>query len=303
MEKTRVLVIGRNGKLAKSLQYSRGAEALDLIFRGREECDLSNPADLDRALGEVQPALVINAATYTTVDKAESDREACFTINAEGPRRLAQWTADRNIPLIHVSTDYVFDGKKRGAYVETDEVSPLNVYGQSKAEGEAAIRALNPQHLILRTSWVYSSHGANFVKTMLRLGAERSELAVVGDQTGSPTSADDLADVILQLAARITPNPETIAWGTYHASGGGETTWHGFASEIFKCTRAAGLPAPTLQSITTADYPTPAKRPQNSRLDCSKLRETFGLTMPAWDASLLACLDQLLAEHKERLIA
>ncbi len=303
MSNTRVLVIGRSGQLAQSLASRFACREIDAVFRGRPELDLTNLGDVSCALAEIEPAVVINAAAYTAVDKAEQDRDAAFKVNAAGPAILATLAATRGIPLIHISTDYVFDGLKRTPYVEDDAVAPLGVYGASKAEGEFAVRQMQPQHVILRTSWVYSAHGTNFVKTMLRLAAERPEVSVVNDQHGTPTSAADLADVCLSIASRIAKDAGSVPWGTYHAAGSGETTWHGFAAEIFARTRTAGLKTPHLKAIGTAEYPTPACRPANSRFDCRKLEAAFGLRLPPWKLSLSACLDDLIPANRERLSA
>lgn len=303
MRNRRVLVIGRSGQLAHALAVRAASHGIAAVVRGRPELDLTNLGQVSRALAEVEPSVVINAAAYTAVDKAEQDRDAAFKINAAGPAILATLSAARGIPLIHVSTDYVFDGLKRTPYVEDDTIAPLSVYGASKAEGEFAVRQMQPQHVILRTSWVYGVHGPNFVKTMLRLAAERTDVGVVNDQHGAPTSAADLADVIFALASHMAAQPDSMGWGTYHAAASGETTWHGVAAEIFARTRAAGMKTPVLKAIGTADYPAPACRPANSRLDCRKLEAAFGLKLPPWEASLAACLDDLLSANRERVSA
>jgi dTDP-4-dehydrorhamnose reductase len=236
---------------------------------------------------------VVNAAAYTAVDKAESDAEQAFLINATGAGELARLCAKTAIPLIHVSTDFVFDGARRRPYVETDAVLPLGVYGASKAAGEIAVRRAHAQHVILRTSWVYSAHGNNFLKTMLRLGAERPELGVVDDQRGSPTSAHDLADAMLAIAPRLAASDNCSLWGTFHVTGAYETTWHGFAAEIFRQAAIRGAKVPRLKAITTAEYPTQARRPAYSVLDNAKFIETFGFGLPDWRASLSRCIAEI----------
>ena len=214
-----------------------------------------------------------------------------FAINRDGPGAMAVACAARGIPLIHVSTDYVFDGTKDGPYTEDDPINPLGVYGASKAAGEEAVRQASPHHVILRTSWVYSAYGTNFVKTMLRLGREREEMRVVADQHGSPTAAADLAAAIVQIAATIEKTGAT-AWGTYHLTGSGTTTWYEFADRIFQRLHKRTGKRPRLIAIGTADYPTPARRPANSRLDCSRARDQLGVACPPWQDSL----DRVIAE-------
>lgn len=290
-----IAVVGKNGQVAHALIAAAARRGLALSSAGRPETDLADPASLERFLTRIAPSLVINAAAYTAVDKAETDQEAAFSINAVGPEILARLTAARGIPLVHISTDYVFDGTKPAPYVESDPIHPLSVYGASKAAGEAGVRDSNPSHLILRTSWVYSAQGANFVKTMLRLGATRDEIGVVADQTGCPTYAPDIAEIILSLAPRLAEDGVDIPWGTYHLTGRGPTTWHDFAAEIFRLAAAKGLKTPRLKAITTADYPTPATRPQNSVLDNSKIENAFEVSRRDWRASLSDCIGLLAA--------
>ena len=234
--------------------------------------------------------MVINAAAYTAVDKAESDAAAAFALNRDGAGALAAAAAAANCPIIHVSTDYVFDGNKSGAYLEQDATNPLGVYGRSKLEGEAAVATANARHVILRTAWIYGAHGHNFLKTMLRLARERPELRVVADQRGNPTFAPHLADAILAIAAQIGNGRP---WGVYHATAAGETTWHGFAAAIVAAAKPLGVPQIPILPITTADYPTPARRPANSCLDCGKLERVFGVRLPSWQQGLAECLGEL----------
>lgn len=285
-----VLVVGASGQIAQALARGSRHFPFQVICAGRGSADISVPAEVEALFRQRAPGVVINAAAYTAVDRAESDQVSAFAVNAEGPGHLARLCREVEAPLVHLSTDYVFNGEGREPYKETDPTAPLGVYGASKAAGEAAVRSLWPRHLILRTAWVYSNDGHNFLKTMLRLGAERSELAVVGDQIGSPTWAQDVADAILRLVPELVAREGDVAWGTYHLTNEGQASWFDFASEIFRIARMAGGPSPSLRPITTAEYPTPARRPAYSVLDTSKFRRTFGFGLPHWQASLARCL-------------
>jgi dTDP-4-dehydrorhamnose reductase len=251
-------------------------------------------AVLDRTL----PSLVVNAAAYTAVDKAEAEPELAFAVNADGVGKLGAECARRDIPVIHLSTDYVFDGTKASAYIETDPVAPINVYGRSKLAGEAKLREAHDKHIIIRTAWVYSPFGANFLKTMLRVGSSRPEVTVVSDQHGNPTYAPHLADAILTMAERLQEDDNPGLWGTYHAAGDGDTTWCEFAAAIFDVGRELGLPLGTAVPITTAQYPTPAQRPGNSRLDCSLLQQKFGVRLPDWRIGTHSCIEQLVEQER-----
>lgn len=294
----KVLILGTSGQVGDALMRAPWPRGTALVGLARPDIDMLRPETIDASVAAHAPGLVVNATAYTAVDKAESDRDAAFAINRDGPARLAAACAVRGIPLVHVSTDYVFDGSKPSPYTEDDPVCPLGAYGASKEAGEAAVRAALEQHVILRTSWVYAAHGANFVKTMLRLGREREELGVVADQHGAPTAAADIAAAIVTIAGRIASdpdgNPDGI-WGTYHFAGAGATTWHGFAERIFQRLERETGRRPRLKAIGTADYPTPARRPANSRLDCAKIRAVFGIEAPRWEDSLERVLDALLA--------
>ena len=246
---------------------------------------------MERAIADAKPSIVINAAAYTAVDKAEAEPEPCYAVNRDGAGQLADAAWRHNLPFIHVSTDYVFDGQKPSAYREDDATAPLGVYGRSKLEGERAVVAAHPEALIVRTSWVYSAYGSNFLLTMLRLSQSKPSLRVVDDQHGCPTSAHDLADALLEISSNLLHRG--LPTGIYHLSGTGETTWFGLATEIFANLRARGLHAPTLTAITTADYPTPARRPRNSRLDCTKMKREFGIKLPPWPNSIAGCIDRL----------
>ncbi|MFS3137077.1 dTDP-4-dehydrorhamnose reductase [Gluconacetobacter sacchari] len=275
-----ILVIGRSGQLATALARSGRP---DLRCLGRPELDFDRPETLVAAFAATSPALVVNAAAWTAVDAAESDPEGAARANRDGPALLARLCAERGIPLIHVSTDYVFDGRKGAPYVETDPICPRTVYGRSKADGETAILAAHDRAIILRTAWVYSPYGRNFVRTMLDAGAKNPVLRVVGDQHGNPTSADDLANAILAIVDRIGRDGWRAAHGgLFHAAGSGETTWHGLAVATLQEAAKAGRPMPEILAITTADWPTPAARPRDSRLDCTRLHDVFGILLPHW---------------------
>ena len=291
----KILVLGTSGQVGSETMLADWGPDTVLIGLARPDIDMAQPGTIDAAMAAHAPDLVVNATAYTAVDKAESERETAFAVNRDGPARLAALCAEHGAALIHISTDYVFDGSKPTPYVESDPVCPISVYGASKEAGEAAVRAACPRHVILRTSWVYAAHGANFVKTMLRLGRERDEIGVVADQTGAPTSAADIAAAIVAIAKRIAEFPDSVAWGTYNLTGAGATTWHGFADRIFQRLERAEGRRPRLRAIATADYPTPASRPANSRLDCARVRTAFGVSPPAWEDSLDRVLDRLLA--------
>jgi len=239
------------------------------------------------------PDVVVNAAAYTAVDKAETEPAVARAVNALGAEHVARACAAHSVPIIHISTDYVFDGTKDSPYVEDDPTAPINVYGRTKLEGEQRVAKACERHLILRTAWVHSPWGANFVKTMLRLATTRPNIGVVDDQKGSPTYAPHLAAIVLAVAARVAADPAAMRWGVYHAVGGGETTWFGFAREIFLSARKHELPAAEVTAITTADYPTPARRPANSRLNCDRLRQSFGLELPDWRLGVESCVARL----------
>ena len=295
MAKTSILVIGANGQLARALAAAKAPEGCALRFAAQPQTDLTQPQSLKAALDRHAPALVINAAAYTQVDKAESEPELAFAVNAEGPGALAQACAQADIPLIHVSTDYVYDGKKNSPYDETDTPAPANVYGHSKLAGEERVRKAGGRHLILRTAWVHSPWGSNFVKTMLRLAGERDELGVVADQFGCPTYAPHLADAIMALSRQIIAGrvPDD-AWGVYCAAGSGGTSWHGFATEILAQSARHKGPMAGVKPIPTSAYPTPAPRPANSRLNCARLHKRFGLRLPHWKKGTAACVKAIL---------
>ncbi|QLC73406.1 dTDP-4-dehydrorhamnose reductase [Pseudomonas sp. LPB0260] len=284
----KILLLGQHGQVSRELQLSLAGQA-ELVVRGRDQLDLGQPEQIRRQVRELRPALIINAAAHTAVDQAESEPELAFAINATAPGVLAEEAAVLGAPLIHYSTDYVFDGGKAASYTEDDTPNPLGVYGQSKLAGEQAIRAAGGEHLILRTSWVYSLHGRNFLLTMQRLLQERDSLNVVADQIGAPTWAGSIARASAELIAHWRAG-QAGPWGTYHLTGQGETSWFGFASAIAEQLRAQGKPAAQLEAIPTSAYPTPAQRPLNSRLDCTRLQHDWHIQLPDWDDALLECL-------------
>jgi dTDP-4-dehydrorhamnose reductase len=295
-----VVVIGKAGQLALALARLGQIAGRPVVCAGRPEMDLTRRGALAQALAVQEPALVINASAYTSVDKAESERGQAFAVNAEGVGALAKICAKQGVPLIHVSTDYVFDGRSRKPYREDAPIAPLGAYGASKAEGERLLRESHERHIIVRTAWVYSEHGANFLKTMLRLAAEREVVRVVNDQRGTPTYAGDLAWALATMAKAVLGAETTAAWGTYHFTNAGETTWHGFAQETFRLAAARGLKVPRLEPIATSEYPTPARRPAYSVLDTSKVRTVFGLDPPDWREALSRCLASLLEAPASR---
>ncbi len=296
---TKILVFGRAGQVASELRRAAWPSGFAVKCLGREEVDITRTDDVRRAVVGSGAAVVVNAAAYNAVDKAESEREAAFAVNRDGPAHVAQACASADVPLIHISTDYVFDGEKDGAYVEDDPVNPVSVYGASKEAGERAVRERRPAHVILRTAWVYGAHGHNFVKTMLRLGRERDELTVVADQWGCPTAAGDIAAAIVEIARQVLDR-RFNAWGTYHYCGTGVTSWHGFAEAIFDLALHYTGRRPRIKAVTTAEYSMPAWRPANSVLDCSRLTRTFGITPKPWRDSLASVIRELHATHAVR---
>lgn len=291
-----ILVVGRYGQVARALEARSSLQSLALECWGRPDLDVCQPDLIEAVLEEVQPRLIVNAAAYTAVDQAESEAELAFAVNSEGPGNLARAAARMKVPIIHISTDYVFDGTKTRPYQETDPTAPLGVYGRSKLEGEQQVAAGNPDHIILRTAWVYSPFGKNFVKTMLRVAEGRDELSVVHDQVGNPTSAFDIAEGILELASQIVERRGLRDPGIYHMTGAGHASWAEFAEHVFAVSAPLGGPAARVRRITTADYPTPTRRPQNSRLDGARLLQAFGIKLPQWQASADACVQRLIRE-------
>ncbi|HFF2828828.1 TPA: dTDP-4-dehydrorhamnose reductase [Stenotrophomonas maltophilia] len=287
-----VLVFGGNGQVGQELL--RALAPLGTVVpttrsgrlpdgRACETADFSQPDSLPAPLDRLQPSIVVNAAAYTAVDRAEQDAEAAFAANAQAPGVIARWCAAHGVPFVHYSTDYVFDGQGSAPYREDESTAPLGVYGTSKRDGEDAVRAAGGRHLIFRTAWVYASHGANFLRTMLRVGAERDALRVVADQIGTPTPAALIADV----TAQALQHPDQLS-GTWHLTANGQTSWHGFAEAIFAEALATGVlvKVPTVEAIPSSEYPTPAKRPAWSVLDNRKLQQDFGIVLPTWQDGL-----------------
>lgn len=294
----RILVIGREGQLARELARVRWPANWSVSFAGRPELDLRFPDQAAAAVAAAAPDVVVNAAAYTNVDLAESEAELALLINATGPAAVASACVKIGAPLVTVSTDYVFDGKKPGPYLEDDPVNPIGAYGRSKAEGEARIRATLPEHMILRTSWLFSPFGTNFVRTMMRLGAERPVLRVVNDQRGCPTGAADLACAIIAVCSAIKSG--NGGFGTYHVSNAGATSWYEMAMAIFEELAARGGGVPEVIPISTAEYPTKASRPANSVLDCGKIASKFGVTLRPWRDALDECVSELAGQQLHR---
>ena len=286
----RILISGQHGQVSQALQQHLQSMG-ELIVLGRDQLDLSQPESIRPVVRDVKPDLIINAAAHTAVDRAESEPDLAFAINATSPGVFAEEAAALGVPLIHYSTDYVFDGSKAGAWVEADTPNPLGVYGNSKLAGERAIAAAGGQHLILRTSWVYSLTGRNFLLTMQRLLQEREKLSIVADQIGAPTWAGTIAASTGALIERWRDGAPG-AWGVYHLTASGETSWFGFAEAIGQQLINSGKPCAALEPIASSAYPTPAARPLNSRLDCSLLQREWGVSQPDWHDALLECLAQ-----------
>jgi dTDP-4-dehydrorhamnose reductase len=291
----RIFVVGEHGQMAQALGRECTTRGHTVRLAGRATADFTDPAALAAAVADFQPELVVNTAAYTAPDKAEDETDQAFLLNRDGAANVAAVAASVRAPLIHISTDYVFDGRKPSPYVETDAPNPVSVYGASKLAGEAAIAEVSKDYLILRTSWVYSPFGNNFVKTMLQMASQRDEIGVVDEQWGTPTFAVDLTGAILSIGeALLTASDRSTLIGIYHAAGLGETTWYRFARAIMKGSANKGGPSCRVRPIAIDEYPARAKRPQNSRLDSSKLARVFGIRLPSWETSLDICLDQLI---------
>jgi dTDP-4-dehydrorhamnose reductase len=291
----KLLVLGAAGQVGRELCRLAWPDGTTISAVDRAEVEIADRDAVFAAVERDRPDIVINAAAYTAVDRAESEPEAAWAANCTGPANLAAACGGAAIPLIHLSTDYVFDGTKPGPYREEDPVNPLGVYGKSKEAGDRAVREALPEHVILRTAWLYSAHGHNFVKTMLRLGEERPVLRVVADQTGSPTSAADVAGAIRAIVQQIRSG--NSRWGTYHFAGAGAVTWHGFAEAIFELAAPWRGPPPLVEAIATAEYPTPARRPANSMLDCTRTGDAFGIVPRPWREALTEVIDELFENN------
>ncbi len=296
-----VLIFGANGQVGRELLRADWPQGVNPLGLTRPEADVTRADALAAAVARYNPVALVNAAAYTAVDKAESDADAAFAINRDGAGNLAQVAVQADIPLLHLSTDYVFDGGKLGAYLPSDPVTPLGVYGQSKEAGEQAIRDTTDKHVILRTAWVFGALGHNFVKTMLRLAAARPDVRVVADQRGCPTPAAAIAEAIAQVTAALLNG--STAYGTYHFAGRNPTSWHGFAEAIFAEGQRYGWPMPTLHAIATEDFPTPARRPANSVLACDALTEAFGIMPADWRLGLIDMLAECRGEVDANLAA
>ncbi|HEV2596321.1 MAG TPA: dTDP-4-dehydrorhamnose reductase [Sphingomicrobium sp.] len=290
----RIVVTGREGQVARSL-VERALGGVEILCLGRPTLDLAGgTSEIVSTLKAVQPDVIVSAAAYTQVDKAEIEAELAFAVNEQGPRSLAIAARECSVPLVHLSTDYVFDGRKAEPYVEGDATGPASIYGASKLAGEQAVLAEHDNCAVLRTAWVYSPFGSNFVKTMLRLAGERNEVAVVADQRGNPTSALDIADGILSVAANLRASDDPLQRGIFHMTAAGEATWAEFAEVVFASSADMHGPSAHVKRIGSADYPTAAKRPCNSRLNCAKLERTHGVRLPEWRQSVMTVVSRLL---------
>lgn len=290
----RILVTGTQGQVVTAL---KAADA-DVMALGRPDIDLADPKSLRGPITAARPDVIISAAAYTAVDKAESEPDLARAINGEAPGDLARIASELGVPLLHLSTDYVFDGAKPEPYVEDDATGPVSVYGATKLMGEEAIRSVMANHVILRTAWVYSPFGSNFVRTMLRLAETRDEVNVVDDQRGCPTYAPDIAKAMLTIARRVAADPSSVLRGTFHLTAPDEATWAGFAQAIFAGVATHGGKKVIVNPIPSSAYPTPARRPANSRLNGKKLEAAYGIVLPSWRVSLDACLGALAGATK-----
>jgi dTDP-4-dehydrorhamnose reductase len=291
----RFLLFGGTGQVGEEFRALAMPDGVEVVAPGRDTLDLEDAGAIARVIAAGPWNAVINAAAYTQVDRAETDEAAAFAVNAGAPSRLAAETGRCGIPLIHISTDYVFDGRKGAPYIEQDEAAPLNVYGRSKLAGEHGVRAGSPRHIILRTSWAYSPYRRNFVKTILRLAAERDSLAVVADQHGCPTAARDIAKACLDIAMRCASEPERAPYGVYHFAGAGEASWFELATAIVDMSAGRRRGSPQVVPIRTCEYPTPAARPLDARLDCTAVVREFGVDLRPWREALEETINRLLA--------
>ena len=290
----RLLIAGWHGQVARALiEAAPSLPHIKALACGRAALDVRDPRSIERAFSDILPDVVINTAAYTAVDQAETDAEAAFALNREGARLLARAAARREVPIVHLSTHYVFDGTKATPYTESDAPLPATVFGRSKREGEQAVAEANPRHVIIRTGWVFGPAGRNFATTILEAARMGAPLRVVDDQRGNPTYAPHLASALLDVAHRLATAPTEALWGTYHAAGSGETTWYGLAKEILaRAGTMNGMDCP-LTPIQSGEYPKPAPRPANSALDCTRFRDAFGLGLPPWQEGVAACVANL----------
>lgn len=294
-----VLVTGGSGQVGIEVRRLDWPGEFDVRAPSREQLDVGDPSSVKAYFADLQPACVINLAAYTGVDQAEAEVSAAFLANSQGPTQLAEIAHERGSPLLHVSTDYVFDGSSKKPYREDDPTRPLSAYGASKLAGELGVRAANPRSLVLRTAWVLSAHRKNFLKTMLRIAEGNDEVRVVADQIGCPTSARDIAVTLRQMALRAMDDPGT-PWGVYHFVNAGECSWHELAEYIFDDEERRGRNRPRVQAITTSGFPTPARRPQNSRLDTSLIRDKFGIVARPWREAVDEILMELAEAREEK---
>jgi dTDP-4-dehydrorhamnose reductase len=293
-----ILVMGKSGQLARSLNDWAVQKNIPMVLAGRPEFNLENAYDVDHIVKTVRPKVIVNTAAYTAVDRAEEEAEQAFSVNRDGAEHLACVAEHKRVPLIHVSTDYVFDGAKQTPYVEDDSTAPLNVYGRSKLEGELGVLAFYPAAIVIRSSWIYGPYGHNFLRTMLRLAQTQSAVKIVDDQRGTPTSSRQLAAGIMRMIERLDSKPSTEVGGIYHLTNQGETTWYGFAVEIFRALSRRGFTVPKLWPIESCDYPTRAHRPHNSCLNSGKIERVFGIRLGPWREAMEACLDELVSARK-----
>ena len=293
-----VLVIGQQGQLGTELLRARWPQSTVLCALTQQDWDLTQRDKLPALLTDRSWDLIVNAAAYTAVDQAESEPDLAFAINEHAPAAIAAACAKTDVPFIHVSTDYVFDGSKDEPYTEDDPINPINTYGASKAAGEQAVRSAHAMHIILRTSWLYSPHGRNFAKSMINLAEQRDELRIVNDQHGCPTTAGDLAGAIARIAEMIAYG-QPVKWGTFHYAGRGATTWYGLAEAVLDTYHALGGKRPALRGIPTSEYPTPARRPANSRLDCTRIEAELGIVPRPWRESCTAVVKEIVAAQAE----
>lgn len=295
----RIAVTGKAGQVARSLLERAPSVGVEVVAVGRPQLEFERPETIASALASARPDVIVNAAAYTAVDLAEDEPDRVRAVNADAAGQVAAVARDLSLPIIQISTDYVFDGTLDRAYVETDTTQPISAYGLSKLWGERLVAAATPNHVILRTAWVYSPFGKNFVRTMLRLADERNEVAVVADQVGSPTRALDIADAVIGVATNLVSRPDDAsARGVFHMGAQGEAVWADVAEAIFATRAAMGLPAVAVKRIGTRDYPTPARRPANSRLNSDLLKAVHGVDLPDWRTSLKACVLRLLSTDR-----
>ncbi len=295
----RILAAGWHGQIARAfMQTAPGRNDITAFAIGRPGLDICDPRSIERALGDIQPDVLINLAGYTDVDGAESEPELAFALNSTGARLLAEAAARRHVPIVHISTSYVFDGHKPSAYIETDPTQPSTTYGKSRLAGELAVQEANPKHIILRTEWIFSPFGRCFVSNILQRAQLGMPLKVVNDQYGNPTYAPHLVDAILAVALQLTARPEEEKpWGIYHAAGSGMAAWYDLAREVLSASEPLARLSVSLEPIPSVEYATRTQRSPNSRLDCSKLEHTFGVRLPAWQTGVHECVERLLASH------